>query len=107
MNISKKLYQTNKIVQEILEQEERARNSDSYLYLQVLYHVGQVKGIDVNAMSVTKFLSERNALGFPCFETVSRCRRKLQAEHPELAPNKAVKGYRDVNERVYREYSKK
>ena len=107
MNTSKILYQTTNLVKEILEDSIHARNSDTYLYLQVIYKVGLLKGIDVNAMSVTYFLSKRNELGFPCFETVSRCRRKVQAEHPELAPNKAVKGYRDINERVYREYSKK
>ena len=106
MNISKKLYQTNKIVKSILEEEEKARNSDSYLYLQVLYRVGQVKGIDVNAMSVPDFLLNRNRLGFPCFETVRRTRQKIQAEHPELAGSDDVEAQRIINERVYRDYAR-
>ena len=106
MNISKKLYQTNKIVKSILEEEEKARNSDSYLYLQVLYRVGQVKGIDVNAMSVPQFLLHRNQLGFPCFETVRRSRQKIQAEHPELAASDDVEAQRIINERVYRDYAR-
>ena len=107
MNTSKILYQTNAIVKEILEKDENARNSDTYLYQQVLYHVGQLKGIDVNAMSVTYFLSHRNELGFPNYETCSRTRRKLQAEHPELAGTDEVEAGRVINERVFRDYAKK
>ena len=107
MSISKKLYQTNKLVKSILEEDEKARNSDSYLYLQVLYRVGKVKGIDVNAMSVPQFLTHRNQLGFPCFETVRRTRQKIQAEHPELASCDDVEAQRVINERVYREYARR
>lgn len=106
MNISKNLYQTNKIVKAILVEEEKARNSDSYLYLKVLYRVGQMKGIDVNAMSVPKFLLHRNELGFPCFETVRRSRQKIQSEHPELAACDDVEAQRIINERVFRDYAR-
>lgn len=106
MNISKKLYQTNKLVRTILEEDERARNSDSHLYLQVLYQVGMLEGIDVNAMSVPEFLQKRDLLGFPCFETVRRTRQKLQATFPELAANSDVEAQRILNERVYRDYAR-
>lgn len=107
MNTSKILYQTSKIVKEILENSKRARNSDTYLYLQVLYKVGLIKGIDVNAMSVTDFLLKRNELGFPCFETVRRARQKIQSEHPELAGCDDVEAQRILNERVYRDYARR
>ena len=106
MNISKSLYQTSAIVKEILENNRRSRNSDTYLYLQVLYKVGLIKGIDVNAMSVTEFLLKRNELGFPCFETVGRARRKLQQEYPELAGSEDVEAQRVINERVFKDYAK-
>lgn len=106
MNMSKILYQTNAIVKEILEKDTKARNSDTYLYLQVLYRVGQLKGIDVNTMKVPDFLSHRSTLGFPNYETVSRSRRKLQAEHPELAGNDEVEAHRIVNEKTFRDYAK-
>lgn len=105
MNVSKKLYQTNKLVKTILEEDERARNSDSHLYLQVLYQVGMIEGIDVNVMSVPEFLKKRDALNFPCFETVRRARQKLQATFPELAACDEVERQRMVNERVYRNYA--
>ena len=105
MNVSKKLYQTNKLVKTILEDDERARNSDSHLYLQVLYEVGMIEGIDVNAMSVSEFLEKRDLLNFPCFETVRRTRQKLQATFPELAANDEVKKKRKENESVYKAYA--
>lgn len=105
MNLSKKLYQTNKLVKTILEEDERARNSDAHLYLQVLFEVGMIKGIDVNVMSVPDFLKKRDELGFPCFETVRRTRQKLQATFPELAANSDVEAQRILNERVYRDYA--
>lgn len=106
MNTSKILYQTSKIVKEILEENKRARNSDTYLYLQVLYKVGKMKGIDVNAMSVTDFLMNRTALQFPCHETVSRARRKIQEKHPNLAGCDDVEAQRVINERVFRDYAR-
>ena len=107
MNTAKNLQQTSKIVKAILEEEEHARNSDSYLYLKVLYRVGQAKEIDVNAMSVTDFLLHRSELGFPCFETVRRSRQKIQAEHPELSGTNDVEAQRVINERVYRDYARR
>ena len=107
MNISKSLYQTSAIVKEILENNRRSRNSDTYLYLQVLYKVGLIKGIDVNAMPVTEFLMKRNKLGFPCYESVSRARRKLQAEYSELAGTDEVEEQKVINERVYKEYARR
>lgn len=107
MNTAKILCQTTKIVKEILENDKRARNSDTYLYLQVLYKVGLIKGIDVNAMSVTDFLLKRNELGFPCFETVRRSRQKIQSEHPELAGSDAVEAQKVINERVFRDYARR
>jgi hypothetical protein len=107
MSTSKILYQISKLVKEILENDKRARNSDTYLYLQVLYKVGLIKGIDVNAMSVTEFLLKRNELGFPCYETCSRARRKVQEEHPELAGSDDVEAQRIINERVFRDYARR
>ncbi len=102
-----KLYETTNLVKEILEENKQARNSDTYLYLQVIYRVGLLKGIDVNAMSVTEFLLKRSELNFPNYETVSRARRKLQADNVELCGNEEVEVQRVVNEREFREFFKK
>jgi hypothetical protein len=60
----------------------------------------------MNEMSVTDFLLRRSSLNFPNYETVSRARRKLQAEYPELASNDSVKEQKIINERVYRDYAR-
>lgn len=101
-----RLYETSKLVKEILENNIQARNSDTYLYLQVIYKVGMLKGIDVNSMSVPEFLSKKKQLGFPPYKTVERARRKIKKEHPELAGNKNVEEQRADNEVEYREYFK-
>ena len=105
MNGTKKLYQTSKLVQAILEQDEQARNIDGFLYLKVIREIGESKGIDVENMKVPYFLLHMNELGFPPFKSVDRARRKLQAEHPELAANSQVEAHRKMNERVYRDYA--
>ena len=105
MDLLKNLYYTNKIVKEILEEDEHARNSDSYLYLKVLYFIGQAKDIDVNAMSIADFIMYRKEYGFPSYKTVCRTRRKIQAGHPELAAVDDVEAQRKINERVYRDYA--
>ena len=105
--MSTRLYETSKLVEEILKENKQARNSDTYLYLQVIYKVGLLKGIDVNAMSVTEFLSKKKQLGFPPYKTVERARRKLKKELPELAGTKEVEEQRAVNEGEFREFFKK
>lgn len=54
-----KLYETSNLVKKVLEESKQARNSDTYLYLQVIHKVGMLKGIDVNAMSITEFLEKK------------------------------------------------
>ena len=107
MNTLKKLCQATKVVKGILENDKRARNSDSHLYLQVLYQIGQIKGIDVNAISVTEFIKHRDELGIPSYKTVCRTRRKLQSEHPELRGSKAVEKLRKEEEIAYKAYATK
>lgn len=107
MNVSKDLNKVSKIVKAVLEEDERARNSDSRLYREVIAYIGMNKGIDVGAMTVTYFLEHLNELGFPKFETVSRARRKVQEQHPELAGCDAVEAQRVINERVFRDYARR
>lgn len=106
MNLAKDLKNVSKIVKAVLEEDERARNSDSRLYREVIACIGLKKGIDVGAMSVTYYLDHRKELGFPAFESISRARRKIQAEHPELAGCDDVEAQRVINERVYRDYAR-
>lgn len=95
-----------KLVQHILETDERARNSDSFLYMKVLTAIGTEKGIDIHSMPITVFLLNLREFGFPPFESVRRARQKIQAKHPELAACDAVRAFRGENEAKYREYAR-
>lgn len=102
-----KLYRVTELVKIILENDERARNSDSFLYLKVLDFIGMKNGIDINSMSIPVFLLSINELGFPKFETVRRTRQKIQAEFPELAANKQVREFRAEQEKEFKEYARR
>ena len=106
MNDAKKLYQTTKLVKGILERDERARNSDSFLYLEVIRAVGEIKGIDVETMTVPYFLLHMKDLGIAGFETVRRSRQKLQEKNEELRACADVEAMRMLNEEAYRIYAK-
>lgn len=106
MSKAKQLITTTNLVKMILETNPQARNSDSLLYLKVLEHCALQKGIDLEYLSVSAFLTSMNIFGFPCFETVRRARQKIQSEHPELKGCAAVEAVRAENEQAFREYAR-
>lgn len=93
------------LVKHILENSIPARNSDSNLYLQVLLHIAEQKGIDLREVRLIEFLSVGTSMGFPVAETVRRARQKIQATYPELAASERVEGIRAQNEKKYRAYA--
>ena len=104
--MNKKLYTTTDIVKELLEKEPQTRNSDNYLYMRVLQVVGKRQGIDVDNMPVLRFFLHIRELDLPSIETVGRCRRKLQEEHPELTADRKVEEQRASNEEIFRSYAR-
>ena len=97
---------TTKLVKVILEEDERARNSDSFLYFKVLNACGKRNGIDLYRMSVAAFLLDLDKLNVPGFETVRRTRQKIQATYPELAACDKIAGMRMINETEFRQYAR-
>ena len=95
-----------KLVERILATDERARNSDSFLYLRVLAAIGDQKNIDIDSMSITTFLLNLRDYGFPPFESVRRARQKLQAKHPELAACDRVCDFRMDREQTFRGFAR-
>lgn len=92
------------VVKVILQASERARNSDSFLYLRVLEFYACTKGIDLRNMTVPNFLMNMQDYGLPKFETVRRARQKIQEKNPELAAADKVKENRMVIEREFRAF---
>lgn len=106
MNKTAELKNTKALVKTILEQDQRARNSDSFLYFRVLGLLGEEKGVDMDLIPVTLFLLNMAEWGFPPFESVRRTRQKLQAEFPELSANKKVTEFRAENEEAFRDFAR-
>ena len=97
---------TTQLVKAILEQDERTRNSDSFLYLKVIETVAERKEINLYGISVPMFLVSMKENGFPPFESVRRTRQKVQQHHTELAPCDKVKGMRMIQETEFRQYAR-
>lgn len=101
------LITTTDYVRTILEENEKARNSDNYLYYCIIRKLGKSNGIDIDKMSVTEFFLHMKDYKMPNFETVRRTRQKLQATHPELKACKEVEETRAINEDIYRAYARR
>lgn len=106
MSKATELITTKALVKAILEQDQRARNSDSFLYLRVLGVLALDKGLDMNKVPVTVFLLNMNEWDFPPFESVRRTRQKVQSQFPELSASKEVQECRDENEAVFNAFAR-
>lgn len=93
---------TTKLVKDILVNYKTARNSDTVLYLKVMERLNP----PTVKMPFGMVLKNLEDLGLPCYDTVTRARRKIQAEFPELQGDERVKDYRAELEEEYRKYSK-
>ena len=98
----KDLKSTKALVKSILEQDEQARNSDSFLYFRVLERIDKA----ILTVPVHDFLLGMGLCGIPPFESVRRTRQKVQAECPWLAVCDTVKELRAANEVVYRDFAR-
>lgn len=101
------LKNTTALVKSLLEKDKKCRNSDSYLYLEVIEAIAKRDEwcITLQGMSVSYFLLNMSQLGVPAFETVRRARQKLQASYPELASCDKVQEGRLEKELEYRAFA--
>lgn len=94
------------LVKELLEQDERCRNNDGFLYLKVLFECAKEKEINLHSISIPEFLLWYHGKELPIFESVRRARQKIQAAIPELAASEKVEEARLEKESEYRAYAK-
>lgn len=106
MSKLKELHTTTNLVKGILEEYPDTRNSDNILYVRVCEQVGKEHGININKMSMPFFLLNLKDYNMPQYETVGRCRRKLQAKYPELAADADVEAQRELNEDAFKKYAR-
>ena len=91
------------IVEIILQEEPETRDDDMYLYYLYCTKYGFV-----NSGSFHKLFSNkeyRTSLGLSGFETISRCRRKIQAENKNLKGNQKTQYQRIDQEKRFEEYA--
>lgn len=88
-------------VKGILEKYPQTRNSDDMLYVKI------VETYDSNALNRPFFevMVRMGELSIPHYESVSRARRKMQEQHPELSAIPEVEYEREKNEKAFRDYA--
>lgn len=101
-------------VKQILIDYPNARNDDMYLY-RIYCNIALIKYFqqDVAYETYVKLFSSifgnkeaRKQFNIRPFETISRCRRKIQAQCPELASERAIKRAKKQLEKDYKDYAK-
>ena len=95
------LKNTTMKVRQVLATVPAARNSDNILYIEVVRLIDQ----QVLRLPLAVVLQNLKEYNLPTIETVGRCRRKLQAQFPELRANKAVEEFRSELETEFREWA--
>lgn len=95
-----KIEKVSEIVLELLRKDPKTRDSDRYLYSEV------VREIKPSALYQPFFISIMDE-DLPSTETVRRTRQKAQADYPELAASAQVEGFRDYNENLFFNYAVK
>ena len=95
-----RLRKLKKIVEEILRKSELAREDDCYLILEVIrelypFEVGK---------TFTQVMFNAKSKGIS-FESITRARRQVQKQYPELKDSEIAK-IRDKEQEEYREFAK-
>lgn len=84
------------VVEAVLIQYPEARNDDFILYLRVITYT---KGLAfAYCETLYDVLVKHQLYGLPSFESVSRARRKLQSELPQLKASKQIQEERAKQE---------
>ena len=94
-------------VRVILKENEMARADDMTLYADYVYRI--IKSEDLGLGWLVKVFSDRKyriMKGIASFESVSRCRRKIQEKEPALRPAPEVVEQRKEEEKKYRAYAR-
>ncbi len=88
--------QIKNLVYEILETDAKARNSDAYLYVEVVRRLAP--GLVYAPLAIAMADSR-----MPNYETVRRSRQNVQADNPQLCADSDVEAMRALEEESYKE----
>lgn len=73
-------------VKKVLEKNKLARKDDTVLICEVFREL--LGSFPIQIKSFEELMLNHTQYNLPAFETVTRCRRKLQSEYPELSDKK-------------------
>lgn len=83
------IYYIHDLVEEALKNDPHTRDDDSLLYIKVCSRMNPI----TLKMDFETVMKHRADFGIPSFETVGRCRRRIQENNPHLrASEKATNG---------------
>lgn len=102
-----KLRNIEKLVFDILQEIEAARGDDYLLYYLVVreYFKTNPSLGDVERVPFAEVMRGHYYFGIPSYETVTRARRKIQANNPELKTERVARRRRKEEQR-FREYAR-
>ena len=99
-----RIHKLEEYVRPVLETKPATRDDDFMLILEV-YRKFLGYSDYVSEMSFEEMLSNHIALDLPPFESITRCRRKLQVMYPELQSSEDVALIRTNETATYIEYA--
>ena len=88
------------LVKKLLQEKEELRGDDDLLYLTVIrivhpyWNNGRIT-TDIENATIGEFFTSRKSAKLPTFESITRCRRKVQEERPDLKPCEKIQEARD------------
>lgn len=96
-----KIKKIEPLVKSILEEDKEARKDDFLLIASVYNRLSNIKGLSFNLVMLG-----HKELGLPSLETITRARRKLQAEYEYLRADEETEILRTNEETEFRRYAK-
>ena len=99
------------LVTDLLKENEKLRGDDDLLYLAVVQKIHPYWGngrinTDIKNAPIGEFFTMRKSAKLPTFESVTRCRRKVQEERPDLKPCEKIQEARTKREEEFYNWSK-
>lgn len=99
------------LVKKLLQEKEELRGDDDLLYLEIIKKIhphwnnGRIT-TDIENATIGEFFISRKSAKLPTFESVTRCRRKVQEERPDLKSCKNIQEARTRREEEFYNWSK-
>jgi len=102
--LENKIHKLEDTVKPILETNKLSRDDDFELVLRVYENLLSYSDY-IDTMSFRELMNNHVALDLPPFESITRCRRKLQQMYPELKPSEDINIIRTNETATYIEYA--